>query len=179
MAVATEVPVAPVDPASGDDDTGTVEPGKSVRDDAAGVADSRTGAAALAVVDVEEIAGIVGIVVPIVPPMADMEATVTDGVPGAICPVGVAQVTTVPGVVGSEAIGTGASVVPGAFGWVVAENGLGPLSGDVTIAPGVDGRPMAVVPMVEICARLVWQPASKMAVVNSKRRIASSPFVPN
>jgi hypothetical protein len=55
--------------------------------------------------------------------------------------------------VGSEASGTGASVVSGTAGWVVAENGLGPLSGDVTIAPGVDERPMAVVPMVETCAR--------------------------
>jgi hypothetical protein len=55
-----------------------------------------------------------------------MEITGTGGVPGAICPVGAAQVTTVPGVVGSEASGTGASVVTGEFGWVVAENGLGP-----------------------------------------------------
>ena len=82
------------------------------------------------------------------------------------------QITTVPGVVGSEASGTGASVVSGVPGWVVAENGLGPLSGDVTIVPGVDGRPMAVLPMVETCARPALQPASRMAVVNSKRRIA-------
>ena len=66
-----------------------------------------------------------------------MDITVTGGVPGAICPVGATQVTTVPEVVGSEASGTGASVVPGEPGWVIAENGLGPLSGDVTIAPGV------------------------------------------
>jgi len=31
---------------------------------------------------------------------------------------------------------------------------------------------MAVVPMVETCARQVPQPDSSMAVVNSKRRIA-------
>jgi hypothetical protein len=31
---------------------------------------------------------------------------------------------------------------------------------------------MAVVPMVETCARQVPQPNSRMAVVNSKRRIA-------
>jgi hypothetical protein len=31
---------------------------------------------------------------------------------------------------------------------------------------------MAVVPMVETCATLALQPASKIAVVNSKRRIA-------
>jgi hypothetical protein len=147
-------------PASGDDATGTVEPGKSVMNDVAGVADSKTGAVELAVVVVGEIAGIVGIVgaadvadvkgvVTAPPPVADMEITDTAGVPGAICPVGVAQVTTVPGVVGSEASGTGASVVSAVPVWVVAENGLGPLSGDVTIAPGVDGSPMAVLPMVE------------------------------
>jgi hypothetical protein len=107
-----------------------------------------------------------------------MEVTGTAGVPGAICPVGVEQVTTVPGVVGSEASGTGAKVVSGAPGWVVAENGLGPLSGDVTIAPGVDGSPMAVLPMVETCARLALQPASRMAVVSSNRRIAISPSAP-
>lgn len=128
---------ATVEPASGVDATGTVEPGKSVINDVAGVADSKTGAAELAVVDMGEVAGTVGIVgaaevadvkgvVTIPPPVADMEITGTAGVPGASCPVGVAQVTTVPGVVGSEASGTGASVVPGEFGWVVAENGLGP-----------------------------------------------------
>ena len=53
-----------------------------------------------------------------------------------------------------------------------AENGLGPLSGEVTIVPGVDESPMAVVPMVETCARLALQAASRMAVVNGKRRIA-------
>jgi hypothetical protein len=137
-----------------DDATGTVEAGKSVKNDVAGVADSKSGAV---VVDVEGVAGPVDIVgagetdgiVPIVPPITDMEETVTAGVPGAICPVGVAQVTTVPGVVGSEASGTGASVVSAVPVCVVAENGLGPLSGDVTIAPGVDGSPMAVLPMVE------------------------------
>ena len=119
---------ATVEPASGVDATGTVEPGKSVVNDVAGVADSKTGAVELAVVDVGEVAGAVGIVgaADVVPPTADMEVTGTAGVPGAICPVGVAQVTTVPGVVGSEASGTGASVVSGEFDWVVAENGLGP-----------------------------------------------------
>jgi hypothetical protein len=110
---------------------------------------------------------------------ADIGVTVTAGVPGVICPVGVAQVTTVPGVVGSEAMGTGASVVPGAFGRVVAENGLGPLSGDVTIAPGVVGSPMAVLPMVETCARQALQPVSKIAiVVTSKCRIAFASSAP-
>jgi hypothetical protein len=107
-----------------------------------------------------------------------MDVTGTATVPGAICPVGVVQVTTVPGVVGSEASGTGASVVSGAPGRVAAENGLGPLSGEVTIVPGVDESPMAVVPMVETCARLALQAASRMAVVNSKRRIAITSFAP-
>jgi hypothetical protein len=159
-----------------DDDTGTVEPGKSVMKDVAGVADSKSGAVELAVVDV----GTVGIVaaadvegvVPVVPLVADREVTGTAGVPGVICPVGVEQLTAVPGVVGSEAIGTGANVVTGVPGCVVAENGPGPLRGDVTIVPGVDERPMAVLPMVETCARLALQPSSRAAVVNNKRRIS-------
>jgi hypothetical protein len=71
-------------------------------------------AVVLTVADVKDVAGTfdtVGAaetddVEPVVLPIAD-----TAGVPGAICPVGVEQVTTVPGVVGSEASGTGASVV--------------------------------------------------------------------
>jgi hypothetical protein len=85
-------------------------------------------------VDVEEVAvtdDVVGAadaggIDPVVPPTADVDVTGTAGVPGVVCPVGVEQVTTVPGVVGSEANGTGASVVSGVLGWVVAENGLGP-----------------------------------------------------
>ena len=102
----------------------------------------------------------------------------TAGAPWAIRPDGVEQITTAPGAVGSEASGTGASVVSGVPGRVAAENGLGPLSGDVTIVPGVDGRPMAVLPMVDTCARLVLQPARRMAVASSKRCIAISRFVP-
>jgi hypothetical protein len=160
---------------------GTVVPGNVDKADEPGCADSvSSGAIVLPVVDEEEAAvtaDIVGAagndgVVPVVPPIADIEVTGTAAVPGAICPVGVEQITTVPGVVGSEASGTGASVVPGVPGWVVAENGLGPLSGDAMIVPGVDGRPMAVLPMVETCARQGLPPASRMAVVNSKRRIA-------
>jgi hypothetical protein len=147
----------------------------------AGVAGSvRYGAIPLPVADAEEAAGTADIVGgatadgidPIVPPMADMDVTGTAGVPGAICPVGVEQVTTVPGVVGSEARGTGARVVSEVPGWVVAENGPGPLSGEVTIVPGVVGRPMAVLPMVETCAKQAEQLSSSMPVVNSKRRIA-------
>ena len=129
------------------------------------------------IADAAEAAGVVGGadvkgVVPVVPPVTDMEVSATAGVPGVTSPDGGAQVTTVPGVVGSEASGTGASVVTGAPDWVVAENGLGPLSGEVRIVPGVDGRPMAVVPMVETCARQAWPPNSRVAVANSRRRIA-------
>jgi len=117
-----------------DDATGIVVPKISVANDVAGVADSNSGAVELAVAAARDAAVSGGVVaaagvegvVPIAPPVAGMEIIGTGGVPGAICPVGVAQVTTVPGVVGSEASGTGASVVPGEFGWVVAENGLGP-----------------------------------------------------
>jgi hypothetical protein len=148
---------------------GMVVPGKSVMNDVAGCADSgRKGVVVLPMNDVVAVlptagdvavtADIVGAaavdgIVPVVPAIDDREATGTAGVPGVICPVGVEQVTTVPGIVGSEASGIGASVVSGAPGCVVAENGLGPKSGEVTIVPGVDGRPMAVVPMVETCAR--------------------------
>jgi hypothetical protein len=101
----------------------------------------------LTAVDVEIVAGATGD--GIAPVVSDMGVTVTVGVPGVTCPDGGEQVTTVPGVVGSRASGTGASVVSGTPGWIAAENGLGPLSGEDTIVPGVDARPMAVVPMVE------------------------------
>jgi hypothetical protein len=93
-----------------------------------------------------------------------------------------AQFTLVPGSVGSCASGGEASVVAGAPGMVEAEkrlvNGLGPASGDATIAPGVVGIAMAVVPMVETCARQPL-PLSRRAVVaqmsvriqNSRRSI--------
>jgi hypothetical protein len=175
--------------ASGDDATGTVEPGKSVINDVAGVADSKSGAVELAVADAREVAGTVGIVgaadvadvkgvVKIPPPVADMDVIGTAGVPGAIWPVGVEQVTTVPGVVGSEASGTGARVVSGTPGCVAEENGLGPLRGADNIVPGVDGRPIAVVPMVETCARLAWQPNSRAVAVNSRRRMTMTPSAP-
>jgi hypothetical protein len=137
-------------------------------------------------VEVEELAGIVVVagdgttagVIPVVAAIDDREVTGTAGVPGVICPVGVEQVTTVPGIVGSEASGTGANVVSGAPCWVVAENGLGPLSGEVTIAPGVDESPMAVVPMVETCARLAVGPNSRAAAMNSACRIVIASSTP-
>src|SRR5258707_6630189 len=117
---------------------GTVVPGIVDRNDVAGCADSVSIGAVVLFVDVEEVADTADIVVPIMPPGADMDVTGTAAVPGAICPVGVEQITTVPGVVGFDASGTGASVVSRLPGWVVAENGLGPLSGEVTIVPCVD-----------------------------------------
>jgi hypothetical protein len=63
-------------------------------------------------------------IVPIVSGIDDVDVTGTAGVPGAFAPVGAEQFSTVPGVVGSEASGTGASVVSGVPGCVVAENGL-------------------------------------------------------
>jgi hypothetical protein len=163
---------------------GMVEPGKSDMNDVAGRADSvRYGVAVLPIGDVEEVAGTdvagaadVDSIGPVAPANNDREVTGTAGVAGVICPVGVEQVTTVPGIVGSEASGTGASVVSGVPGWVVAENGLGPLSGEFTIVPGVDESPMAVVPMVETCARPALLPISRAAAVNSKRRIAIASF---
>jgi len=110
--------------------------------------------------------GDAGDTVPVVLPIGEAmvpSVAAADSVDG----VGGGQVTTVPGVVGSEASGTGASVVSGASGWVAAEKGLGPLSGDETIAPGVDGSPMAVLPMVEVCARALLQPDSRTAAAAS------------
>ena len=167
---------------------GMAVPGKSVMNDVAGCADSVSiGVAVLPVGGADEVAGTgdvagaadVDDVAPVVPAIEDMEGTGAAGVPGVICPVGVEQVTTVPGIAGSEAGGTGANVVSRAPGWVVAENGPGPLSGEVTIVPGVDESPMAVVPMVETCARLALQPNSRTAVANRRRRIAIAPFVTN
>jgi hypothetical protein len=154
---------------------GTVEPGNVDKNDVPGCADSASGGAfVLPVMDAEDIVGAAETdgVAPVVPTVADTEVTGTPGVAGVICPEGLAQVTTVPGVVGSEASGTGASVVSGTPGWVAAENGLGPLSGEDRTVPGVDGRPMAVLPMVDTCARQTCAPNSKATVVNSKRRIA-------
>ena len=162
---------------------GTFVPGTTDMNDVAGCADSANGGAALAAVDVGAAGGTTGAaeingVVAVVPAIAEVEVTGTVGVGGPICPVGVAQVTTVPGVDGSDASGTGASVVSGAPGWAIAENGLGPLSGDDRIVPGVDDRPMAVVPMVETCARLALQPERRTAAVNSRCRMRWPPPLP-
>jgi hypothetical protein len=154
------------------------------RNDVAGCADSANGAVVLFAVAVGAVDSAVGSapetggIVAVVPAITDVELTDTVGVGGPICPVGVAQVTTVPGVVGSDASGTGANVVSGTPGWVAAENGLGPVSGEDSIVPGVDERPMAVVPMVETCARLALQPSSSTAATNNRRRMAIASSVP-
>jgi hypothetical protein len=153
----------------------------------AGIANTDVvGPTMIVLVEVAEFAGTADVVgaattagvIPVVPAMDVREVTGTAGVPGAICPVGVAQVTAVPGIVGSEANGTGVNVVSRAPGWVVAENGPGPLSGDVTIVPGVDESPMAVVPMVETCAGPALGPNSRAAAMNSKRRIVIASSAP-
>lgn len=88
-----------------------------------------------------------------------------------------AQLITVPGVVGSDASGTGARLVSAAPGSVAAENGLGPLSGEETIVPGVVGSPIDVVPMVETCARTASQPNSDSIKTPNSRIIATFPFL--
>jgi hypothetical protein len=161
---------------------GMVDPGRSDMNDVAGNNDSGTaGVVVVSAASVDALAGtadavvgagIDGVAPVVVPTMGDTGVTCTIGVPGVICPTGLAQVTAVPGIVGSEANGTGANVVSGVPGWVNAENGLGPLSAELTIAPGIAGRLIAVLPMVEIWARQACAPVSRTVVVNSKRRIA-------
>lgn len=83
------------------------------------------------------------------------------------------QLTLVPGMVGSSASGGEASVVAGAPGTVAAEkrlvNGLGPPSGEDTIAPGVVGSASSVVPIVDICAAQLPLPATTIAIAPKKR----------
>jgi hypothetical protein len=79
------------------------------------------------------------------------------------------QFTLVPGKVGSSANGGAARVVAGAPGTVADEkrlvNGLGPVKGDETIAPGVVGSAIAVVPMVDTCAKQLLQPSQSVAAM--------------
>lgn len=84
---------------------------------------------------------------------------------------GGAQMTSVPGVVGSVASGTGASVVSGVPDTVAAENGPGLFSGEITIAPGTVGRSMAVVPVVATCASPGENPKRKATIVANATRI--------
>lgn len=84
---------------------------------------------------------------------------------------GGAQTTTVPGVVGSDASGTGANVVSGAPGTADAENGPGLLSGEITIAPGTVGRSIAVLPVVATCAWPGEKPSRKATIIANATRI--------
>ena len=103
---------------------GMVEPEKNSWMMLLAAAKKVSGAIRLPVVGVGELGGsaeIVGTaetdgIEPVVPPTADMEVAGTAGIPGAITPIGMEQVTTVPGIVGSEASGTGANVVSGTPG---------------------------------------------------------------
>jgi hypothetical protein len=87
------------------------------------------------------------------------------------------QLTVVPGIVGSCANGDAAKVVAGAPGTVAAEkrlvNGPGPVSGDDTIAPGVVGSPIEVVPIVDICARQPPQLSKSIAITQGKLRMSN------
>ncbi|QIG98244.1 hypothetical protein [Bradyrhizobium sp. 6(2017)] len=88
------------------------------------------------------------------------------------------QLMLVPGSVGSCANGGEAKVVAGAPGTVAAEkrleNGLGPARAEETIAPGVVGIPMAVVPMVETCAKQLLPLSTSAAVAQRSARIGGS-----
>jgi hypothetical protein len=106
---------------------------------------------------------------PIVPSAAEVDGVTAllvtaDETDVVACSDDAEQSTLVPGVVGSSASGTGARVVSGAPGSVADEKGLGPVRGDDTIAPGVDGIPIAVVPMVETCARQGLPPSSHAVI---------------
>jgi hypothetical protein len=113
-------------------------------------------------------------VVTVVPPIVDIELAVTGAVVAVVVCVGDGeQLMLVPAMVGSSASGTGARVVSAAPGSVAAEKGLGPVRGDDTIAPGVDGIPIAVVPMVETCAKQLLPPSSNAVIAYRKVRIAA------
>jgi hypothetical protein len=86
------------------------------------------------------------------------------------------QLTLVPGIVGSVASGGEASVVTGAPGTVAAEkrleNGPGPLRGDETIAPGVVGSAIAVLPIVDTCASQRLLTTNSASVMQRSVRIS-------
>ena len=87
------------------------------------------------------------------------------------------QFTLVPGRVGSSANGGAARVVAGAPGMVADEkrlvNGLGPANGEETMAPGVVGSAIAVVPTVDIWANELLQPSQSIATTQKNIRIAN------
>jgi hypothetical protein len=85
------------------------------------------------------------------------------------------QFTLVPGMVGFSASGGAAKVVAGAPETVAGENrlvnGPGPPRGDDTIAPGVVGIAICVVPKVETCARELPPPKTSIVITQKKVRM--------
>jgi hypothetical protein len=90
--------------------------------------------------------------------------------------VGAEQLTLVPGMVGFSASDGVAKVVTGASGTVAGENrlvnGPGPPRGDDTIAPGVVGIAIWVVPRVETCARELPPPTANIIITQKKIRMS-------
>jgi hypothetical protein len=97
---------------------------------------------------------------------------------GEIVNVGAEQLTLVPGMVGFSASGGAAKVVAGAPETVAGENrlvnGPGPPRGDDTIAPGVVGIAIWVVPSVETCARELPPPRASIVITQKKIRMWKS-----
>jgi hypothetical protein len=92
--------------------------------------------------------------------------------------VGAEQLTLVPGMVGFSASVGAAKVVTGAPETVAGENrlvnGPGPPRGDDTIAPGVVGIAICVVPRVETCARELPPLRTTIMITGKKVRMSKS-----
>jgi hypothetical protein len=117
--------------------------------------------------------GFVGVVTPAERPVPADVTLATDGDSSTVA---AEQLKLVPGRVGSCANGGVDNVVAGAPGTVAAEkrlvNGPGPVRGEDTIAPGVVGSPIAVVPTVDVCARQPPQLSVRIVVTSSKLRMS-------
>jgi hypothetical protein len=91
--------------------------------------------------------------------------------------VGAEQFTLVPGMVGFSASVGAARVVAGAPGTVAGENrlvnGPGAPRGDDTIAPGVVGIAIWVVPRVETCASELPPPRTSIVITQKKIRMSN------
>jgi hypothetical protein len=107
------------------------------------------------------------------PPLFVEVTLITDG---EIVNVGAEQFTLVPGMVGFSASDGVVKVVTGAPGTVAGENrlvnGPGPPRGDDTIAPGVVGIAIWVVPRVETCARELPPPTANIIITQKKIRMS-------
>lgn len=108
------------------------------------------------------------------PPLFVEVTLITDG---ESVNVGAEQFTLVPGMVGFSASDGVAKVVTGAPGTVAGENrlvnGPGPPRGDDTIAPGVVGIAIWVVPRVETCARELPPPSTSIVITQKKIRMSN------